>query len=216
MPPKVLPTREGLGWIWNDHLKELGFFITEGLTHFYRTVKSVRAEAPSFREGAELGFGWQDRELTVIGWSSYVPSLRRARESDHGWIVIEQDGDPVYFVPLNRTKKFVSNFDIEHRIARLRIAYRPTCPVCKERMRIVRGKGLGSRYWRCPARHARAPWDTEAFLAALPPEAKRYLARRRAARERWQKICRKLGKRIRQAMLIRRKWRKAPMLPEGF
>ena len=216
MPSKVLPTREEFGWIWKDHLKDLGFFITEGLTHFYHSTKNVRAEAPSFREGAELGFGWQDRELTTIGWTSYVPSLRRARENDRGWIVIEQDGDPVYFIPLNRTGKFVSNFDTELRIARLRIAYRPSCPVCKERMKIAMGKGLGSRYWRCPARHARESWDTEAFLVALPPGAKRYLFRRRAARERWQNICRRLGKKIRQAMLIRKKWRRISVLPDGF
>ena len=50
-----------------------------------------------------------------------------------------------------------------------------SAPVCGTRMKIENGEGLGARYWRCPSRHARKPWDHQAFLDDLPLEAKQYL-----------------------------------------
>ncbi len=215
MPPQILPTRQELGEVWK-RIKPLDSFLVEGLSHFYHTVKGMRAEPPSFRQGAELGFAWQDRDLAVVAWTSYVPSLRAARRHDRGWVVIEQAGDPVYFLPINRTKNFLRTLEMEFRIARYRIIHRPECPLCGERMVIVQGRGLGARYWRCPSAHMRADWDTDPFLLALPAAAKSHLLRRRSARERWQEHCRKAGKPIRQAMLRRRKWRRVPLARGAF
>lgn len=224
MPPKVLPTREELGAVWINELKPRGFFTVRGLEYFRRTIHDERAVPPSPREGAELGFGFTNRDLTAIGWSSYVPAFRAAREEDCGWLVIEQRGEAMYFVQLNRTKYFVYNLTMELRIARKRILHRPVCKLCGKEMDIERGQELGQRFWRCPRcpynssirRLVSARWDTKEFLGSLSPEEAKHLKRRRASRKRWQDALKKLGKEIRQAMLKRKKWVRVDVPPEKF
>jgi len=195
---------------------ERNFFPVQGLDHFRRTKKDERAIAPGPRTGAELGFAYQKNDLTVVVWTSYVPGTARARQQDSGWLVIEEWGQARYYVRLNRTRNFVPNILMEAKIARLRIRLRPSCEHCQKAMVIAWGKGRGARYWRCALCYARAPWDTPKFLEALPPEARRYLDRRRRARERWYRICRKNGKPIREAMMRRKKWGRVKLQVRGF
>lgn len=193
-----------------------GFEPMQGLEQFRRKTKDVRAVRPRPRYGAELGFVFQNSNLSVVVWTTWVLAEGKARDMDYGWVLIEQGNDGVYFVPVRRTGRFAERLAMEAKIARCRIRNRPACPQCHAQMNIVRGRGLGSRYWECPDRHARADWDTPEFLAQLPEDAKKHLALRRANRKRGQDAQRKAGKKIRQAMLNRRKWNIVPLPVSGF
>jgi len=215
VPQKVLPKFEDIERITQE-LTARGFFPIQGLDHFRKTTKDEIAIPPRHREGAELGFVFQKDNLTVTAWTTWLLAAGTAREDDCGWIVIEQNGAGIYFIPVHRTKNFFKRLLMEAKIARCRIRNRPICPQCKKPMSIVFGDGFGSRYWRCTEDYKTATWDTDAFLAALPVEAKRHLARRRHARERWYAICRKNGKPIRQAILHRKAWQRIKFPPMGF
>lgn len=217
MPTQCLPTLTDIERIWKE-LEPRGFFLVQGLDHFRRTKKDVQLIAPYPRVGAELGFSFQKDDLTLTMWTSWVPGLPEGRSEDSGWVVIEQAGDAKYFLPLHRTKNFVDHFIMEAKIARCRIRHRPEC-FCKTPMSIVYGKGLGARFWRCPHRHlipSDTSWDTPAFLAALPAEARQYLRRRRRSRKRWQKRRKNDGMPIRVAMLKRKGWKKKNLPVTGF
>ena len=208
MPPKVLPDGDGINRIF-DELTQRKFYAVQGLQHFRGSTKDEYAILPRARSGAELGFVFRKDDLSVVVWTTWLRASGNARNHDCGWIVIEEAGKGKYFLPIYRTKGFVDHFIIEAQIARCRVRTRPTCPVCKARMEIARGKGIGSRYWRCPLRHARESWDHEAFLSVLPPFAKKHLSRRRRQRWAWYEKCREAGKPIRQAVFLRRAWRRS-------
>lgn len=187
-----------------------------GLQFFRQQSLDERVYPGRLRSGRESGFRFQYRNLAVVVWTTWLNDLDRAREKDSGWVVIEQDGRAVYFVPVSRTAKFKDRLLMEAKIARLRIKSRPNCPDCQEPMRIVMGRGLGSRFWKCPKGHARASWDSDDMLSKLPVEARKYLLKRRKARLRYYRRLRKLGKPIRTAMLKRKGWKRAPLPPIDF
>jgi hypothetical protein len=217
MPPKVLPTQGSIHEM-SEVLRPRGFYPVQGLEHFRIRTKDERAVAPHPRKGAELGFAVDKDDLTVVVWTSWLPHLQCAREKDCGWIIIEQAGKRKYCLSLHRTKNFAKHMIIEAKIARCRIRTRPTCKVCGVGMGIARGKAMGSRYWRCPAYHARESWDHEEFLKVLSsnPQAMRYLACRRRQREAWYEKCRKAGKPIRQAVFRRKGWKRFPLPIAGL
>ncbi len=205
MPPQVLPGYDGIKSMMEELLPR-GFVLVQGLRHLPRSAGSRLPVPPHPREGAEAGFMFRNGDLAVFAWTTWVPSLNEARKHDCGWIIIEQAGRRKYSLPIHRTKRFIERLIMEAKIARTRIRNAPICEKCGKAMRIVHGKGMGSRYWRCPSRHSRAPWDTEEFLAELPDPAKKHLARRRSARHRGQEKARKKGKPIRQAQRLRHAW----------
>lgn len=207
---KNLPTSYAIDRITDELLKRK-FEPVQGLERFRRTAKDERAIPPRPRYGAELGFTFQKDNLTVVVWTSWLLANGYARKRDCGWVLIEQDGRGMYYYPVRRGKNFVERILMEAKIERLRVRHRPECPKCNEPMRIVRGRGLGSRYWRCLKCRARESWDTPGFLAGLPLDAKRYLDCRRRARRIWQARMRREGKPIRQAMLRRKPWRKVKL-----
>ena len=192
------------------------FYPVQGLEHFRKTKKDVRVIPPRPREGAELGFVFQKDDLTVIVWTTWLLASQKARDVDCGWVLIEQKGSGIYFVPVKRTKSFIANLLMEAKIARCRVRNRPMCASCHAPMIIVRGSGLGSRYWKCPQGHSRKEWDTEEFLAELSEDAKQHLARRRRSRKRWQDKLHEVGEPIRQAMLRRKTWQRVKLPPTGF
>ena len=221
MPKKVLPTSMDLRRIVDELVfsmdgKRRGFYPVQGLEHFHKTTKDERAVAPRPRKGAELGFVFQKNDLAVVVWTSWLLAEAAAREKDCGWVVIEEAGKGVYYIPLHRTRNFTARLLMEAKIARCRVRHRPSCSVCGKPMSIVRGEGAGSRYWRCPKGCTRETWDTKPFLADLPAGAKQYLRRRRKQRERWYAVCRSLGNPIRQAMFFRKAWEIIKLPIAGF
>lgn len=215
MPKKVLPTGGDIDHIAQE-LMARGFYPVQGLEHFRRMTKDERIIPSGPREGAELGFVFQKNDLAVVVWTTWLLSCGEARGNDCAWVVIEQNGEGVYFIPIHRTKNFAQRFLMEAKIARCRVRSRPLCPECGKYMKITSGEGLGSRYWHCPRDHKSTEWDTAAFLAQLPDEARQHLARRRRSRERWYDVCRRSGKLIRQAMLRRKPWRRTKIPVVGF
>jgi hypothetical protein len=216
MPPQVLPTQVGIREVF-DVLIPRHFSTAEGLEQFHASTRNLRAIPPHPRVGRELAFVYPEKhmddqsdDLAAVLWTTWLLSTHRARSEDCGWLIIEEAGVKKYVVPIHRTKNFIAHAILEAQIARLRIRTRPRCPTCATRMSITFGQAMGSRYWRCPFHRDRKDWDHEAFLKELEkhPEAARYLARRRKQRGRWQDQCRKAGKPIRQAVLLRKKWRK--------
>ena len=217
MPKKFLPHEDDLARLKEELVdRGRGFFMVEGLQHLRRTRHDVRALAPRPQSGGELGFAFQNYDLTIIVWTTWVPAWRAAREDDSGWVVYEEQGRLRYALPVHRTKNFAKHLLMEAKIARLRVRLRPSCHTCQRRMMIAYGKGMLSRFWRCPFRHEHMPWDTKEFLQALPPEAMKHLRRRRRAHERWLEICRKAGKPIGAAVLRRRAWRVVSLPVVGF
>lgn len=215
MPIRVFPEEDDIKYIAHE-LNIRGFVPVCGLSGFRSKTKDEKAIPPHVRSGGELGFVFQKGDFSVWIWTTWLPLARRVRENDCGWIVIEQNGRGVYFLPVHRTKNFINHLLIEAKIARCRIRNLPICAKCDKKMKIVQGRGLGSRYWSCGRCHATVPWDTMEFLAGLPEDARQHLSRRRAARKRWQKICREDGRPIRQAMLSRKAWKKIILPITGF
>jgi hypothetical protein len=215
VPEKYLPGRRDMEVIAAELLQR-DFIPVQGLQHFRRVTKDERAFPPRPREGAELGFVFQKDDLTVVIWTTWLLSRGWARDRDSGWVVIEEGSKGKYFLPVHRTQWFVDRLLMEAKIARFRICHRPHCSVCGAPMTILRGKGLGARYWSCPKGHKRAPWDTEPFLMDLPIEARQHLARRRRYRELRYRRLRKEGKPIRTAMLRRKPWKRVQLPVSGF
>lgn len=183
MPKKVLPDVNGIAWL-SHNLCRRGF---RPLTKEESKTVFARLELipSSSREGRELGFIFSANGLDVIVWTSFVQRDGQAREQDSGWVLI-RDGDRArYFArPRSRTLNFLQNLLEDACIARQRVIHRPTCPEpgCKQQMRIARGSGLKSRFWRCfrPEYHSKAvklPWDF-----GLPPEVLERVLKRRKAR----------------------------------
>lgn len=198
MPKKVLPDVDGIAWLTHN-LRRRGF---RSLTKQESKTVFARLELvpPSPREGRELGFIFSANRLDVIVWTSFVQKDGQAREKDSGWVLI-RDGDRArYFArPRLRTLNFLKNLLEDACIARQRVIHRPTCPECQQQMRIARGSGLKSRFWRCfrPEYHSKAvrlSWDH-----GLPPEVlERVLKRRKARAAAGKAMLRRKGWKVRR------------------
>ena len=139
-------------------------------------------EAPSPREGREVGFVFAANGLEVVVWTTFLKEEGRARFEDAGWVLIKEGDEARYFSrPFHRTKSFLYNLLWAACIARERVLNRPPCPTCGARMSIAYGNGVKARYWKCtrPEKHARPvnlSWDYGLPLAAiehLRPQRKR-------------------------------------------
>lgn len=150
----------------------------------------------------EVGFGFfGEKGFEVVVWTTYIPPDKRARESDNGWVLIKKGNRVLYYShPLNRTENFLKRLYISAAIAQVRIQKRPECPQCGRYMEIVRGKGIGSRYWSCfhHLKQVNRGWDCN-----MPPEAMPYVRRIRKERERYYKQVRAKGGQVGSARLDR-------------
>ncbi len=168
----------------------------------------LELEAPSPREGREVGFVYTANGLTAVVWTSYDRSLGRARDTDSGWVLIKEGDHRKYVArPMRRTKNFLHTLLTYAAIARLRVQNRPLCPICQAHMSIVNGKGFKSRYWQCTKpefhkRPTRLPWDV-----GLPSEAIKFLQTERRARARYRKKLLEQGKSPGSALKSRIGWK---------
>ncbi|MBU4351289.1 hypothetical protein KKH63_03100 [Patescibacteria group bacterium] len=203
---KVLPDAEAFARFGNALLRR-GFRKVSSV-EFKKDFQRLGLKAPSPREGREVGFVFTANGLDVNVWTTFLEEEGRARESDSGWVLIKDADDTRYFAhPLRRTKNFLRNLLWHACIAKWRVEHRPLCSVCKNRMRIARGKGMKARFWKCvrPAFHIKAvslPWDY-----GLPQEALDFLRPLRKRRARYYAKLRKQGKKPGAALRQRIGWK---------
>ncbi len=156
---------------------------------------------PETHDQREVGFIFRTKGLTVIVWTSYIESMEQARDSDNGWVLIKRGNEVLYFShPMNRTENFLYRLRLCAAIAQVRIQNRPQCPECGRFMQIVRGGGIGSRFWRC-FRHAKRVnlgWDD-----CMPEEAMPFVRKFRNERKAYNKRVKKKGGQPSAARLAR-------------
>jgi len=209
VPIKVLPTKDDF-LKFKHKIEELGFR-QKSTVEFKKDFSRLGLEAPRKRKGREVGFLYFANGLKVIVWTTFLKYEREARDKDEGWILIVEGDTALYFShPIRRTEDFLMRLLRHAWIAKRRVEQRPLCPQCKKFMMIVRGKGLGSRYWRCTNRKAHgtrgyihASWDIE-----MPKKAAKFIARERKNRKRYRNKRTKEGKTWGQARFIRKPWKK--------
>lgn len=212
LPEKILPNSNDFNYLKKE-FKLLGFKeISNG--EFSQRLNRLGLKSPRFQKGRETGFYFKENGLTITVWTTWLEKQGQARESDAGWVVISEDGlddeKAVYFShPIHRTKNFIINLLAQAWIAQWRIKNRPHCPQCKGFMKIVRGRAIKSRYWRCSNRQkhqtravVNLDWDN-----SLPPKAKEYLKKMRKKRAQYKGKRRQEGKRINQSIINRLPWK---------
>ncbi|MDP1689755.1 MAG: hypothetical protein Q8L52_00930 [bacterium] len=206
MPKKVLPSAEAFKRFGQSLLRRGFRKLTRA--EFKKDFKRLELEAPSPREGREVGFVFSANGLTVFVWTTFLDWEEKARDTDAGWVLIK-DGDKVkYFShPIHRTENFLHNLLGYASAARLRVMNRPLCPKCRAYMNIARGKGLKARYWKCvrPAAHKKAvslSWDY-----GLPPAALDFLRPPRKKHAQYRKKLKAEGKKPGAALRRRKGWK---------
>lgn len=209
MPKQVLPNELDFAYL-ADSLEALGFYEIPD-EEFYESMQHV-SQAPRSRSGREVGFIFHAYHLTVCVWTTWLKEQNQARESDAAWVIIEDKNRKLYVShPIHRTKNFVTNLLRQAQIARERIINRPLCPECNDWnwMKIAKGKGAKSRYWRCSRKvHHKdnkavcLDWDN-----GLSDEDKAHLKSIRKQRATYRKKRKKQGKPTNIAMKKRKTWK---------
>jgi len=200
MPRKVLPSEDDFTKFRED-MERHGFRIItkpEFVSSFHRLGLSN----PRIRTGRETGFTFFANGLRAMVWTTFLNAEGVAREQDAGWVLISEGDEVKYFShPLMRTAGFLNKLLKYAIIAKRRIQHRPLCPACNGFMKIVRGRGLKSRYWKCP-KHRRF----EDFDNGLTEKMKNFLKSERKARRHYRENLRKQGIKVTPAILMRRPW----------
>ena len=200
MPKKILPDEDDFAK-FRKFLIERGFKVIAG-SEFVSSFRKLGLSNPRKRMGRETGFTFSDNGLTAVVWTTFLSAEGSAREEDAGWVLI-LEGDKVkyYSHPLMRTAGFLNKLTKYAIIAKRRVKHRPQCPNCNKFMQIVRGRGLKSRYWKCPEhRHVKD------FDNGLTEKMKNFLKSERLARRRYRRNLKKQGIKVTPAILIRRPW----------
>jgi hypothetical protein len=208
VPKRVLPTLEQLENFIRD-LEKIGFEQISD-AEFKERLARLKGESPRPRFGRELGFKYSANGLAVVVWTTWLPELRMFRKKDSGWVLIEENDAAVYFSrPLRRTNNFLKNLYDEALIARERINCRPRCSECGAYMKIVPGRGLKSRYWRCRRllNHQGGSAHSLPLNYGLSENMMRLVGRREKKQRRYLRDLKKEGKPIHLAMLQRKPWR---------
>jgi hypothetical protein len=168
----------------------------------------LRLQAPSPREGREVGFSFAANGLEVVVWTTFLARAGRAREEDAGWVLIKDGDDVRYFShPLHRTQNFLHNLLWTACIARWKVEHRPLCPQCGALMKIAYGKGLKARYWGCTRTTVHKNPTFLSWDHGLPREALDFLEPRRKRRAQYHAKLRKEGKSPGAGIQRRRKWK---------
>ena len=210
MPRQVLPTVEQGRYLGNE-LRKLGFRrISKKEWNFTRDTTELKV--PRKRTGYEIGYLYYANGYRVYVWTTLDADTEKAFDSDAGWVlIVGKNNKRLYSSPrLHRTKYFISRILSYAWICKWKIDHRPVCSECNNPMKLVRGKHLKQRFWKCNNRkhhsHKKAftvSWDME-----LPPKAQKFLDEKRKKRARYRKKRRKEGKSTDQQMLKRKKWQK--------
>ena len=208
MPVKVLPSEVDFEKFSGDMAKYGFRAVTE--TEFFGSFQRLGLSNPRNRPDREVGFTFSANGLTAIAWTTFLNTAERARDEDAGWVLISKGDQVKYFShPLSRTAGFLNKLLKYAIITKRRVLYRPLCPVCSGSMEIVRGKGLKSRYWKCPLH----PRQVKEFDNGLTEKMKIFLKSERKARRRYRETLKKNGEKVKPAMLIRRPW--TPSRPQN-
>lgn len=200
MPRKVLPCKADFEQFSKD-IQKYGFRII-GRPEFYRSFQRLGLSNTRKRLGREVGFTFSANGLTAVAWTTFLTAEELARDEDSGWVLITNGDQVKYFShPLMRTEGFLNKLLKYAIIAKRRIQHRPLCPVCKGFMQIVRGRGLKSRYWKCPKHRQVMDFDN-----GLTEKMKNFLKTERKARRHYRENLKKQGKKVTPAILIRHPW----------
>lgn len=148
---RVELTREGFeefkGWVTKLGFREVDPSEAKLNSRHYRLV------SPRKGEGGAVSFTLTVNELEVVIWTTFRKDLGRGTSTGYGWVVITVPGRRIRLHvrrPTRRTKNFWKNLYMRARASRWVAMRVPMCPKCQTRMAIVRGRSLGSRYFRCP------------------------------------------------------------------
>ena len=206
MPVKRLPTLEEFS-DFKQKILDQGF--REILKpEFTKTFERLGLVAPRYKEGREIGFSFSANNLHVIVWTTFLAVEQKAREQDLGWVLITEGDKAQYFAhPFRRTAGFLVKLLRYAWITKFRIVNRPLCPVCGKYMKISRGSNPKSRYWLCPKNDIHNSKESMTWDVGLGPKAQKFLDGERALRARYNKMLKKAGKPINQAMRKRKRWR---------
>ena len=201
MPKKILPDKSDFKHFCGD-MKRYGFRIIGGID-FYKSFQRLGLSNFRGRFGREVGFTFSANGLNVFVWTTFLTVEDVARDEDSGWVLITNGDQVKYFShPLMRTAGFLKKLLKYAIIAKRRVQNRPLCPVCKGFMKIVRGRGLKSRYWKCPKHHS----QVKDFDNGLTEKMKNFLKAERKARRHYRANLKKQGKKVTPAILIRHPW----------
>lgn len=212
LPKQILPNFSDFNYL-REEFKLLGFKEISN-DEFRKRLNRLGLKSPRFQKGRETGFYFRKNGLTVTVWTTWLEKQSQARKSDAGWVVISEDGlddeKALYFShPIHRTKNYIVNLLNQAWIAQWRVKNRPRCPQCKRFMKIVRGRAIKSRYWRCVNKQdhqtravVNLDWDN-----SLPPKAKKYLKKLRHKRTQYKKTRRQEGKATNQSIINRNPWK---------
>lgn len=211
MPRQVLPTA-AQGRYLDVELRKLGFrLVTRKDWKFTRDTEGLKV--PRKREGYEVGYVYYANGYRVYVWTTLDAQTSKVFAQDAGWVLVVGEGNKrLYSSPrLHRTKHFISRILSYAWICKWKIDHRPVCSECKEPMRLVRGKHLKQRFWKCSNRtkhefgeSTSISWDME-----LPPRAQKFLDTKRKQRASYRTKRRAEGKSTDQAMLRRKRWEKS-------
>lgn len=200
MPKKVLPSESDFEKFGGD-MEKYGFRMIEK-PEFFRSFQRLGLSNPRKRPGREIGFTFSANGLTAIAWTTFLGTERCARDEDAGWVLISEGDRVKYFShPLFRTAGFLNKLLKYAIIAKRRVLHRPLCPACNGFMQIVRGKGLKSRYWKCPKHRQVKDFDN-----GLTGKMKDFLESERKARRHYRENLKKQGRETTPAILTRRPW----------
>lgn len=208
MPQQVLPTMaEGI--YLGDELRKMGFRrITRKDWKFARDSQELKV--PRTREGYEIGYVYYANEYKVYVWTTLDAATKLPFQQDSGYVlIVGEDNKRLYSSPrLHRTKHFISRILSYAWIAKWKIDNRPLCSECSEPMKIVRGKHLKQRFWKCENRRdhdlhesVSVGWDYK-----VPEKAQKFLDSKRRKRAKYRKARRKAGKSTDTQMLKRKTW----------
>jgi hypothetical protein len=201
MPKKVLPSEEDFER-FSKYMIERGFRVI-GRPEFINSFRRLSLSNPRRMTGRETGFSFSANGLTAFVWTTFLEFEGTARENDSGWVLISEGDEVQYYShPLMRTAGFLDKLLKYAIIAKRRIQYRPLCPACNGFMKIAQGKGLKSRYWRCP-KHRRF----EDFDHGLTDKMKEFLKSERRSRRKYRNKLKKEGRTVIPAILARRPWK---------
>lgn len=216
MPKQVLPSELDFAY-FADELEALGFReMTD--EEFYESFKKKRLKAPRKRypkkqNHRQVGFVFYAYGLRVCVWTTWLKKQDKPKKSSEAWVIIEDKNKALYFShPIHRTKNFVINLLRQAQIARTRIINRPLCPKCNDWtwMKIVQGRSVKSRYWRCSrkAYHKNNKPEYLDWDCGISDADKAYLKPIRKKRAKYRKKRKKQGKPNNVAMKKRKTWKR--------
>lgn len=182
MPPKVLPTKESFEEI-ESRLLARGFKKSHK-GQFWKDLKAFKIiPPPRHQVGSETGFENAVNGYTIRCWTTWVEAQNAARETDVGWWLILENGNPLHYARVvRRTKEFVENFLHRGWKTWCHIKKLPKCKVCGEPTKIVHRYPDHSKpytyrciFYRCfnTSKHPGGGYRDTQWYDVLPPETKK-------------------------------------------